>query len=208
MNKNYVVAGALMCAAVVAGCASAPYVPSRDDIVAELKQSFAPRGVAQLDRLDQTELQQACSAVAESGQDLDPAVRARLEKTALDTVKYPVDGHYLGDWKEGEKVAQTGVGMQFSDKPETPNGGNCYACHQLDPKEISYGNIGPTLYQYGKIRGNSEAIQRYTWAKIWSSHAYNACSVMPRFGAAGILTDKQLKDVMALLLDPASPVNR
>jgi len=31
---------------------------------------------------------------------------------------------------------------------------------------------------------------------------------MPRFGAAGILTEKQLKDVMALLLDPASPVNQ
>jgi sulfur-oxidizing protein SoxX len=31
---------------------------------------------------------------------------------------------------------------------------------------------------------------------------------MPRFGDAGILTPSQIKDVMALLLDPASPVNK
>jgi sulfur-oxidizing protein SoxX len=31
---------------------------------------------------------------------------------------------------------------------------------------------------------------------------------MPRFGAAGILTEAQLKDVMALLLAPDSPVNK
>ena len=48
----------------------------------------------------------------------------------------------------------------------------------------------------------------YTWGKIWNSHAYNACSQMPRFGDAGILTEAQIKDVMALLLDPNSPVNK
>jgi sulfur-oxidizing protein SoxX len=31
---------------------------------------------------------------------------------------------------------------------------------------------------------------------------------MPRFGHAGILTVEQIKDVMALLLDPKSPVNQ
>jgi sulfur-oxidizing protein SoxX len=30
---------------------------------------------------------------------------------------------------------------------------------------------------------------------------------MPRFGHAGILTADQMRDVMALLLDPKSPVN-
>jgi sulfur-oxidizing protein SoxX len=30
---------------------------------------------------------------------------------------------------------------------------------------------------------------------------------MPRFGTQGILTEQQIKDVMAFLLDPASPVN-
>jgi sulfur-oxidizing protein SoxX len=31
---------------------------------------------------------------------------------------------------------------------------------------------------------------------------------MPRFGHKGILTEKQLQDVTALLMDPESPVNK
>ncbi|MGB8856636.1 MAG: sulfur oxidation c-type cytochrome SoxX, partial [Burkholderiales bacterium] len=91
---------------------------------------------------------------------------------------------------------------------KTVNGGNCYACHQIQKAEISFGNIGPSLTQYGKLRGNSEPIVKYTWAKIFNSHSYNACSNMPRYGAAGILSEAQIKDVMALLLDPQSPVNK
>jgi sulfur-oxidizing protein SoxX len=135
-------------------------------------------------------------------------MKAALEKAALDAVKYPADGNFLGDWKQGERVAQSGVGLQFSDNDKTVNGGNCYACHQISKEEISYGNIGPTLYQYGKLRGNTVEIQRYTWARIWNAHAFNACNIMPRFGAAGILTEEQIRHVMALLLDPTSPVNR
>ncbi|HEU4622011.1 MAG TPA: sulfur oxidation c-type cytochrome SoxX, partial [Burkholderiaceae bacterium] len=100
------------------------------------------------------------------------------------------------------------VGLQFSDTASTVNGGNCYACHQLAKAELAYGNIGPSLYQYGKLRGTSEPILKYTWAKVWNAHGYNACSQMPRFGDAGILTQEQLRHVMALLLDPASPVNQ
>jgi sulfur-oxidizing protein SoxX len=123
-------------------------------------------------------------------------------------VKYPADGKYLGDWKEGEKIAQNGRGMQSSDAIGSVNGGNCYACHQIGKAEISFGNIGPSLYQYGKIRGQSEDMLKYTWAKIYNAQAFTACSNMPRFGHNGILQEKQIKDVMALLLDPASPVNK
>jgi sulfur-oxidizing protein SoxX len=31
---------------------------------------------------------------------------------------------------------------------------------------------------------------------------------MPRFGHAGILTEQQIKDVVALLMAPDSPVNK
>jgi len=135
-------------------------------------------------------------------------VRERLEKTALATVRYPGDGQWTGDWKNGERIAQTGVGLQWTDTANQVNGGNCYACHQLSKAEISFGNIGPSLYNYGKLRGNGEAVVRYTWGKIWNTNAYNACSSMPRFGDAGILTEAQIKDLMALLLDPSSPVNQ
>ena len=94
-----------------------------------------------------------------------------------------------------------------SDDPAQPNGGNCYACHQLAPNEVAYGTLGPSLTGYG-ARGQSEAMLQYTWTKLWDTHAYNLCSHMPRFGAQSILTEQQLKDVMAYLLDPASPVNQ
>jgi sulfur-oxidizing protein SoxX len=54
----------------------------------------------------------------------------------------------------------------------------------------------------------SKAIVEYTWGKLYNSRAYNACSQMPRAGHMGILTETQLQHVMALLLDPASPVNK
>jgi sulfur-oxidizing protein SoxX len=190
----------------VGGCASWWYSPpSKEATMAVIKSSFHDRGVAKVDRLNQTELQAVCS---DTHNNPPKDVRERLEKAALATVKYPSDGKWLGDYKMGERIAQAGVGLQWSDKPGAPAGGNCYACHQLSKEEISYGNIGPSLYRYGIFRGNSEQTLRYTWAKIWNTHSFNACSSMPRFGDAGILTEAQIKDVMALLLDPNSPVNQ
>ncbi|MBU0540962.1 MAG: sulfur oxidation c-type cytochrome SoxX [Gammaproteobacteria bacterium] len=203
----------LLLVALLAACANTdtkPVVaePSNEEIHQLLLSSFKDKGIAKLERVNQTELQKACSLAETAPGGLPDAKRTELQNAALAAVKYPADGKYLGDWKAGEKIAQTGVGFQFSDKEGTAAGGNCYACHQLAPQELSYGNIGPSLYQYGKLRGNSEEIMKYTWAKIWNSHAYNACSNMPRFGAEGILTESQLKDVMALLMASDSPVNK
>jgi L-cysteine S-thiosulfotransferase len=205
---------AIAATVVLASCAnvetapSAAQGPTNAQIVAALKSSFKETGSAKLDRLDQSELQRACSIASESGKDLDPKVREALQTKALAAVKYPTDNKYLGDWKRGEAIAQSGRGLQFSDAANAVAGGNCYACHQVDKAEISHGNIGPTLWNYGKLRGTSEPILKYTWARIWNSHAFNACANMPRFGDAGILTEAQMKDVMALLLDPESPVNK
>jgi sulfur-oxidizing protein SoxX len=190
---------------VLASCASSP---TREETMRVVKGSFKERGIAKLDRLDQSELQQVCSEASLTNKDLPKDVRERLEKQQMATIRYPADGKFLGDWKAGERVAQTGVGLQWTDGEKTVNGGNCYACHELSPQELSFGNIGPSLKGYGKLRGNSEAVVKYTWGKIWNTHAYNACSSMPRFGDAGILTEAQIKDVMALLLDPNSPVNK
>ncbi|MCL4744621.1 MAG: sulfur oxidation c-type cytochrome SoxX [Burkholderiaceae bacterium] len=195
---------ALAAAVVVAGCATG--AGSEEDVVQTLKSSFKARGIAKLDRLDQSELQRECSRYAQAP--MPKPLAEKLEKAAMATVKYPADGKYIGDWKNGESIAQTGRGLQYNDSANTINGGNCYACHQLSEQEMSYGNIGPSLRNYGKVRGTSEPILKYTWAKIWNAHAFNACSQMPRFGDAGILTEAQLKDVMALLLDPASPNNQ
>jgi sulfur-oxidizing protein SoxX len=192
--------------AIVAGCATMSDAEISKQAAEVLRASFNERGQAKLDRLNQDAPQAQCSI--DDGTHLSKEAAAALEKSQLALIKYPADGNLLGDWREGEKIAQTGVGKQFSDNPATPSGGNCYACHQISPQEISYGTIGPSLLGFGKLRGNSEAIQKYTYGKVYNPQAYSACSNMPRFGHNGILTEKQLKDVTALLLDPASPVNK
>jgi L-cysteine S-thiosulfotransferase len=201
---------------VLTSCAStAMQGPSAAEVLASIKGSFSERGIAKLDRLDQTEIQKVCSEANATGKDVPKATREKMEKAIFASIPYPADGKYTGDWKEGEKIAQNGRGLQFSDVAGVPNGANCYACHQLTPSEISFGNQGPSLMKYGTIRGvkdpaakDSEAIVKYTWARIWNTHSVNLCSNMPRFGDAGILTEQQVKHVMALLLDPQSPVNK
>ena len=206
------VAASLSAAAVVAGCASKSADSSGDALAAAiLKTSFHAEGQATLDRLVQDALQKACSGETPPSAD----VVAQLEKRELATIVAPPGGQYLGDWKEGEKLAQNGRGMTWSDPAAVANGGNCYNCHQLSKAEISYGTLGPSLYNYGKLRGvtdpasaNAAPIVQYTWGKLYNAKAYNACSAMPRFGEAHVLTAKQMQDLMALLLDPKSPVNQ
>lgn len=171
-----------------------------------MKASFATRGIASIDRLDQDEVQRICTAYA--GKPIPADIAARIEQSQLATIQKPASGKLMGDWKVGERIAQDGRGLQFSDAADGPRGGNCYACHQLAPQEISYGNLGPSLYHYGKLRGQTEAVVAYTYGKIFNAHAYAACSNMPRFGHRQILTPEQIADVVGLLLDPQSPVNQ
>lgn len=209
MTRSFVRAAlaATAVALAIAGCASMskPEV-GHDAVVAALKSSFVAKRQAGLDRLEQDETQRVCSDYF--GKPVPPDVASRLEKSNLAGVKWPADGRYVGDWKKGEKVAQSGQGMQYSDDPRNPSGGNCYACHQLTKSEISFGTIGPSLYQFGKLRGYTDEMRKYAYGKVYNAQAYAACSNMPRFGAHGILTEAQIKDVVALLMDPKSPVNQ
>ena len=190
------------------GCAIAP---SNDEIAAQstamLKASFKATGQAGLDRLNQDETQRVCSELP-PGKAPVREVAEKIEKMNLATIRYPADGKLLGDWKNGEKIAQEGRGKQFSDDVAGPVGANCYACHQLAPQELSFGTIGPSLYQFAKLRGYGADTQRYAYGKIFNADAFAACSMMPRFGHNSILTEQQIKDVTALLMDPQSPVNK
>jgi sulfur-oxidizing protein SoxX len=200
----------LAIAAALYGCASAPTAQEDAALtartIAMMKASFRPKGQAGMDRLDQDDTQRLCSQYAEGK--LPESVVKKIEQESLAAVKYPADGKVVGDWKAGEKVAELGRGMQFSDDPKKPNGANCYACHQLSPKQEAYGTIGPSLYQFGKKRGFTEETRRYAWAKVYDAEAFSACTNMPRFGQHHILTEQQIRDVVALLVDPASPVNQ
>ncbi|MEO9162475.1 MAG: sulfur oxidation c-type cytochrome SoxX [Casimicrobiaceae bacterium] len=197
----------MIAAGALHGCASAP--PDRDfgdRAAAMLKSSFKAHGQAKLDRLDQDETQRLCSEYA--GRPLPASVVETIQQANLATIRYPADGKLVGDWKSGEKIAQSGQGFQYSDDPKKAAGANCYACHQLSPQELSYGTIGPSLYRFGKQRGFTDETRKYAWAKIYNAEAFAACSNMPRFGHRHILTEQQIRDVVALLVDPASPVNQ
>ena len=198
--------------AIAAGCAATPAPVDHDKLaLSMIKASFREQGEARLDRLEQDAVQRACSGPAAP----PPEVARQLEAEALAGIKPPAAGRYLGDWREGEKLAQNGRGMTWSDPAGSPAGGNCYNCHQISKAEISYGTLGPSLYNYGKLRGvkdpsdpASASIVQYTWGKLYNAKAYNACSGMPRFGHENVLSERQMQDLMALLLDPMSPVNQ
>ena len=181
------------------------WTSAAEDIATVLESSFMAKNQATMARLQQDAVQEVCSAPR--GTPVEETVLSDLRQQRLDEVVLPADGVFLGDWQRGAEVAGNGRGLQSSDDPTKPNGGNCYACHQLAPDEVAYGTLGPSLTGYG-ARGQSEPMLRYTWTKLWDTHAYNLCSHMPRFGAQGILSEQQLRDVMAYLLDPASPVNQ
>jgi len=173
-----------------------------------LNSGFQDKGTVTIARLKQDATQAFCSDPVAAESKESETQRAAIEAENMATVKWPSDGNWLGDWKEGEKIAQSGKGLTWSDKGGEPNGGGCYGCHQISAQEIAYGTIGPSLLHYGKTHGTSGDVLRTTWAKIYNAKASKACSFMPRLGHMGIITEKQIQDVMALLLDSNSPVNK
>lgn len=167
-------------------------------------RDFQARGQATMDRVQQDGLQRLCT----ESNDKPPADIAKtLEADQMKTIVFPA-GSLIGDWKAGERIAQSGVGATWSDRPGAAGGGSCYNCHELSPREASFGTLGPSLRNFGKLRGTGAEIQRYAYGKIYNAKAYNLCSQMPRLGHSGTLTPAQIRDLVGLLLDPASPVNQ
>jgi sulfur-oxidizing protein SoxX len=207
MNIKLIISLALSASLAVAALpALAGKAPDLDAKTAEIiKRDFRDKGIAKADRVNQDELQAMCSKYVDK---LPAKLQKKLEAEQTKALKWPADGKYMGDWKAGEKLAQSGRGLTWTDKPEDPAGGNCYNCHQLSSKEIAYGTIGPSLLNYGKVHGSSEEVQRYIYGRIYNAKAMKACANMPRFGHMSILTEAQIKDLVALVLDPESPVNK
>jgi len=209
MNKIATAATLAAGVAVLAACASMQSTP-RERALALMQRDFHAEGIAGMDRLKEDAVTAACNKYNDNPPE-DVAKKLQAEQYAK--VKFPADGKLLGDWKVGEKTAQRGRGMTWRDKLDKtsrgePNGGGCYNCHQIGPDTTSFGTIGPSLYNFAKLRGYGADIQRYAYAKIYNAKAYSVCSQMPRFGHVNALSEAQIKDLVALLMDPASPVNR
>jgi sulfur-oxidizing protein SoxX len=160
-------------------------------------------------RLAQDQTQAACSYYRNEP---PPDMGVRIVSEAQTSIRYPADGKLLGDWKEGAKLAAIGTGGHIGkiqpDPPNRPRGGNCYACHALAPQEAAAGNLGPSLTNYLKLRGNSPGTVKAVYDKIYNAQAQYACSLMPRFGHNGWLAPEQVAHLVAFLLDAESPVNK
>lgn len=193
----------VLCAPALAQDKSAK--PSQATIEAYVKSTFGKAPAEWQARIAPDESLAACNVHRNQVSSADAEAITRRE---LARVSYPADGKFLGNWKEGYKVANNGRGGQFSDPPDTVSGGNCFACHQLDPKELSYGTLGPSLAAYGKDRKYDAEAIKDAYTKIYNSQAVVPCSNMPRFGTNRVLSEQQIKDVMAYLFDPESPVNK
>jgi sulfur-oxidizing protein SoxX len=206
MKDVLIVAGSI--ALATAGAVWAQKAPAVDagTIDKAIKSSWATAAPEWQARLVQDETQKVCSQYRNSPpKDAAAAIVAREQSAIV----YPADGKLMGDWKNGEKLAESGYGGRFTDYPaRQPNGGNCYACHQLAKAQVSYGTLGPSLLEYGKIRKYSEADIKAVYERIYNPHAAIPCANMPRLGASKFLTIDQIRDLVAYVMAPDSPVNK
>ncbi|CAN5366298.1 sulfur oxidation c-type cytochrome SoxX [soil metagenome] len=199
----------LACAAFAyASAASAQSAAKKPDpalVDAYLKSTFGKAPPEWQARIEPDDAMKICSSTRNLP---SPAEADKIMADEMKRVTFPADGKYLGDWKAGAKIANNGRGGQFSDDDKTVHGGNCYACHQMEKAEVSFGTLGPSLTHYGKDRKYDAAEIKQAYTKIYNSQAVIACSNMPRFGTNKYLSEQQIKDVMAFLFDPESPVNK
>ena len=213
MTNASKIAALLFAGATVIGLASsasaqnAPAAKPADPALVEtyVKATFGKAPPEWQARIEPDETLKTCNLTRNqvASADADKIIQRELAK-----VVFPADGKLLGDWKEGAKIANNGRGGQFSDDEKTIAGGNCYACHQMEAAELSFGTLGPPLTNYGKDRKYDPAEVKQAFTKIYDSQAVVACSNMPRFGANKVLTEKQIIDLVAFLFDPQSPVNK
>ncbi|MGM4885040.1 sulfur oxidation c-type cytochrome SoxX [Tardiphaga sp. 20_F10_N6_6] len=195
-------AGSLTTSASAQTAAKAPD-PALVD--AYMKSTFGKAPPEWQARIEPDETLKTCNAFHN---EVPSAEADKITARELARVVYPADGKFLGNWKEGAKIANNGRGGQFSDPPDTVAGGNCYACHQMEQKEVSYGTLGPSLTNYGKDRKYDPQEIKNAFTKVYDSQAMFACSNMPRFGVNKVLSEQQIKDIVAFLFDPESPVNK
>jgi len=205
MNRPLLLIAAIA-AIAVGGYLLFPWARDASSVDAAVKASWTAADPGWLARLVQDETQKECSRYRNAP---PKAVADAILLRERAAIVYPVDGNVIGDWKKGQVLAQSGYGGRFTDiPPRAENGGNCYACHQLDARELSYGTLGPSLLAYGKDRKFAPAEAKAVYERIYNPQATIACANMPRLGASKFLTVEQIKDLVAFVMSPESPVNQ
>lgn len=195
---------------MIAGCATYPDEATTRQLAEKMVFDAFTYTPQTRKRLEQDRSQQICSKIGDAK--LTQAEAAEVVKLARASIRYPASGKLVGNWKLGDRLAHLGNGDRIRngkiEKAKGGNGGLCQNCHGLAPGEVNVGNVGPSLTHYGVQRGNSEAVARLTYERIYNGWAYAPCSNMPRLGATGHLTPEQITHLVAYLIDPQSPINK
>ncbi len=83
-------------------------------------------------------------------------------------------------------------------------GGSCVACHVMGPKTPELpGDVGPDLSEIGTQGRTDEHLFNY----VYDARVYNPQTVMPPWGAHGIFTDEEIRDIVAFLKSLTTPTN-
>lgn len=93
-----------------------------------------------------------------------------------------LDGVLNGNAEKGKQLAQA------------RNGGNCLACHAMKGGSQP-GTRGPDLSHYGNA-GRSDA---ETYSMVHDMRTRNPDTLMPPFGTNAILSDPEIRDIVAFL---------
>jgi sulfur-oxidizing protein SoxX len=176
------------------------------------KAAFRDQGIAKVDRIQQDLGQKACSS------DQPPPTRGQADRGRVaGHVKWPAGGQYLGDWREGEKLAQNGRGMTWTDSLRRHQGQRRPVL-QLPPDRQGRDQLRHHRPQPVQLRQDPRR-DRPGYARpappSCSTPGASCGTARPtrpaptcRASATWAADENQLRHVMALLLDPKSPVNQ
>jgi len=136
--------------------------------------------------------------------------RRQTKNREIATGHPPLSGLRQDDGRLARGVSashRAGAGRAIHRRPGPARGRQLL---QLPPargrRSFLFGTIGPEpLPSFGKLRGSSEAIQKYAYSKIYNSEAFSACSNMPRLGHNGVLTERADHAPRGALARPGVP---
>jgi L-cysteine S-thiosulfotransferase len=198
---------AAVAVAVIGAHKAFPGKPSPVDAAIAASWATSPAHARLWARQDPT--QRDCTLYGNAPPDREAVAIMEREWRAI---VYPADGEIFGDWQKGAALARDlGIPDLIPGSQSTVSG-QCAACHRLEPANPTVaGSIqlksGPDLAGYGRKRAFAPAEPKLLYEQIYSSNAVIACSNMPRFGSHKVLSPEQIRDIVAYLLSPHSPVN-
>lgn len=89
----------------------------------------------------------------------------------------------------GESRIKAGQSLTFSKKK-----GNCLACHRIKGGEQA-GTVGPPLESMKARYPNRETLKQ----QLWDARQNNPRTIMPPFGAFGLMSDDEIDRVIDFL---------